>query len=351
MDDTSFWSGLFLWLIIPPAATSILLKTYYSLRKKRYTSAPPQGSSTYKRHYRVANVVVLLGYFLYNMTNHVVSQKPSFYDVIGVRRFDVDSKLKTHFRQTVMNLHPDKTQSSDSSKFIEMKQIYETLNNEGSRIAYDCYGPNNIHSVSLSSSRSSARGTPRDFFSQALNDWMLFYGGMTVVTIIHFFAGRRSGFFLKFIGLMSLASFELFAMMRPHKFGRSMPRYSHNIVLVGGLSRFWDGIPFFRKIEFCRKCYTYLSLCFGQIYDMLLGDQSESADELLTKAVELSKSLVIKEVDLSFSNSFQQFIDNDEIRSLLIQKMGRVAVDLEFFDKLSAQERLRLSSRSGKKQD
>lgn len=349
MDETSFWSGLFLWFIVPPAATSFLLKSYYSIRKK--SQVPTQGSLLYKRHYRVANIVVLVLYFIYSMANYLYTQQPTFYDIIRVQRFDIDEKLKSHFRQSVMNLHPDKTQSSDSSQFIELKQIYETLKNDDSRAAYDCYGPETFNAVNMSSSQSNFRGTLGEFFMQAINDWMIFYGGLIVVTFIHLIVGRRSGFIWKFLGIMSVATFELYAIMRPQRFGKPTPFFSHNIFLFGPLFRFWNSIPFFRKLDFCRKLLTYMSLCFGQIYEMFVEDNAENVVALLSKNMQLLKSLVVKEVDMGFSHSFRHFIEDQEFRNLLLRKMGRVAVDLELFDKMSSQERLHMSSRTEKKND
>ena len=62
----------------------------------------------------------------------------NYYIVLGVSRGADVNKIKKAYRTVVKKYHPDVVQSEESKrKFLEIKEAYETLSDEGRRKAYD----------------------------------------------------------------------------------------------------------------------------------------------------------------------------------------------------------------------
>jgi molecular chaperone DnaJ len=60
-----------------------------------------------------------------------------YYLVLGITRSADLNKIKKAYRKIVKDYHPDTTRISDSEKFKEITEAYETLSNEDKRKLYD----------------------------------------------------------------------------------------------------------------------------------------------------------------------------------------------------------------------
>jgi curved DNA-binding protein CbpA len=275
--------------------------------------------------------------------------KPSHYAVIGVPRYEIDEKLRTHFRHMMVNLHPDKNPDGGTEKFMQTKQIYEVLNNDITRVAYDCYGPDVLRTVSMSSAKSSVRALSVDYFSQALLEWIGFYASTAVFFILVSGMSNKNGLFWRGLGLFIVASIDLYVITRPSKFGVA-PGLSHRDVIgLGQLMRWWGRIPAFQKLAFLRQAYTYAGMAFGQIVG--LNRANSSADiikNLAKRAEDLSKTALSKEAEYHIASAVEPVSGNPEMRVLLNRKMGKLSAEMQLYDILDSTDRQRLASNDKK---
>eukprot|EP01105_Mastigella_eilhardi_P026086 TRINITY_DN7369_c0_g1_i1.p1 TRINITY_DN7369_c0_g1~~TRINITY_DN7369_c0_g1_i1.p1 ORF type:complete len:388 (+),score=125.49 TRINITY_DN7369_c0_g1_i1:49-1164(+) len=82
-----------------------------------------------------AVAVVLL---LLVVCGDAAAKKPSYYDVLGVKRDATANEIKKAYRQLLLIHHPDK--GGDPEKFKEVSNAYEILNDADQRRIYDQYG-------------------------------------------------------------------------------------------------------------------------------------------------------------------------------------------------------------------
>jgi DnaJ-class molecular chaperone len=61
----------------------------------------------------------------------------NLYETLGCNANSSLEELKQAFQKLALMHHPDKTKSSDSTKFTKIKQAWEVLSNEDSRKEYD----------------------------------------------------------------------------------------------------------------------------------------------------------------------------------------------------------------------
>lgn len=68
--------------------------------------------------------------------------KRDYYEVLGVQRNATDQDLKTAFRKSAMQYHPDRNPGDKDSeqKFKELNEAYEVLKDQQKRAAYDQFG-------------------------------------------------------------------------------------------------------------------------------------------------------------------------------------------------------------------
>lgn len=59
------------------------------------------------------------------------------YDVLGVPRNATPKQIKDAYYQLAMKHHPDKNQGKLSDQFRKIKEAYDVLSNEISRMKYD----------------------------------------------------------------------------------------------------------------------------------------------------------------------------------------------------------------------
>lgn len=66
--------------------------------------------------------------------------KRDYYDILGVSKSATQDEIKRAYRKQAVKVHPDKT-GGDDSKFKELGEAYEVLNDPQKRAAYDQFGP------------------------------------------------------------------------------------------------------------------------------------------------------------------------------------------------------------------
>ena len=63
----------------------------------------------------------------------------NYYEILGVPKDAAQSEIKSHYRQLVKELHPDKSKNNDSYKMVEINKAYEVLSDKDRRARYDKY--------------------------------------------------------------------------------------------------------------------------------------------------------------------------------------------------------------------
>lgn len=70
-----------------------------------------------------------------------MATKRDFYEVLGVERTATSDDLRRAYRKLARQYHPDISKEADAeTRFKEINEAYEVLNNEEQRAAYDRYG-------------------------------------------------------------------------------------------------------------------------------------------------------------------------------------------------------------------
>lgn len=349
MEDgySSYIGGLLAWLILPSLLAQFALGLYYGIFYINKAQKPKKGSKAYERHYSIAYTLVIVAYFAYCIVEFVQNSGPTYYEIIGVPRVEVDEKLKSHFKHSIISLHPDKNPNADQSRFMQLKQVYEVLNNEISRTAYDCYGPEVLKTVSLSSTKSGMNSTLNEYFLQAFYEWIGFYVGTLIFLTIASGFRSRAGFFWRILGLAIIASLELYVIMRPQRFGVIG---SINGTYRGALFfvRLWHNIPTFYKLALMKRGFTYACLGTAQIITLFKQKSSEEEIEEVTKRLEVLASVPIsRESDYYLATQLDPVANDISMQNVLRQRMGRLAAELQLFDSLDDADRRRLVNRGG----
>ncbi|PJF17052.1 Scj1p [Paramicrosporidium saccamoebae] len=341
-----FLSTLVLWLFVPPFLAKLILGQYYGFKYKNPSNRPKEGTPAYQRHYQRVYALVVVAYFAYCMADFIKNIVPSYYYQIGVDRQDVDTKLKTHFRHTIISLHPDKNPNSDKTQFMKIKHIYEVLGADTSRNAYDCYGPDVLRAVSMSSSKSSVSASIKDYFLQASAEWIAFYASTSIFFLISSGFGTRNGVFWRFVGLLCMASIDLYILMRPGKFARALPTAADEILLIGYIIRLWKRTPTYQKLNIGRQAYMYASMAFGQVTGLAKPASPEAIlKELAGRMETVSKTVLRKETDYHLVSAMEPVVNNEEMQELLRRRMGKLAAELQMYEMLSSDELKRVSKK------
>ncbi|KXS09070.1 hypothetical protein M427DRAFT_161162 [Gonapodya prolifera JEL478] len=170
--DTSLWTTVAMWSIVPNIASSVLHNIFYSVRYPDPNTRPKQGDERFKRHRKNIYVAVVLAYLAYTSFESVstVLQNPTLYDILGVDRpvyksapwslytnqvsatggvsqddgFDVKA-ARSNYRKLSLLYHPDKAQEGEEERaelmYRAVREAYEILTNPSTRHAYDRFGP------------------------------------------------------------------------------------------------------------------------------------------------------------------------------------------------------------------
>src|SRR5690606_19162965 len=93
--------------------------------------------------------------------------KRDYYEVLGVSRTATNQEVKKAYRRLAMKYHPDRNKDDKDagSKFREVREAYEVLNDADKRAMYDRYGH-----AGLNAGRTGAGGFGPDGFADIFGD-------------------------------------------------------------------------------------------------------------------------------------------------------------------------------------
>ncbi|XP_027841929.1 dnaJ-like protein MG002 homolog isoform X3 [Aphis gossypii] len=90
----------------------------------------------------------------FNITSPLGASK-NYYDVLGIPRDANPKQIKDAYYKLAMKHHPDKNQGVLTKEFRDIKEAYDVLSNESSRMKYNNNFPNNNYRSQNSSTYSS----------------------------------------------------------------------------------------------------------------------------------------------------------------------------------------------------
>lgn len=276
---------------------------YYSIGGRR-----PQASDKATRdlHIQRAQLVVLLLYFAFSVCNNFSNRDKTYYEIMGVSRSDDMALMRRVFRQKMLQSHPDKQNSSSpSAEFHDLKEIYEVLNNEVLRLAYDAYDSDVIQTAKK---HSSGKRNLSDFFMHYIVGAGSFYIAAFVSLLIHSFINGWSNFFYRNIITLFAMSMELYLTMRPSYFGTPSPKDF----------AFLAKIPLFMKIDLMRQ--VALNLGFLSTFMTRSANSLPNVNSLVDRISKSLKKDILKEVENDGAELFLFFDDSDksELHSKII---------------------------------
>lgn len=281
IEDTSKeLLSLFLWSFVPSFLTNIVLNQYYRLRYNSEASRPRKGSEKYRKHYLVAYTSVMMCYFAYCLGQAIYDLPENYYTKIGIHRMKADIQLKPRFRSLVMQLHPDKAPNADPEKFLEIKQIYEVLENNEMRISYEAFGEAALNSATKSSKRNkNSRITLKDLFEASLMNWIVYYVGSSLVLLLMSIILRKSGIYWRLTGVLLCAASELYVMTRP--------RIAVDLDLKAASFGIFPQFTVHEKLIIMKNIVVNLSMLFTQ----LLSISEEPVKTLMEEMTQSSKDI------------------------------------------------------------
>lgn len=311
---------------MPSFLARLVLQQYYRISYKNSNNRPKDGSTQHKRNYQVVYALVTCSYFVYCILNSIYSKPANYYEIIGVHREEIDSRLKSHFRHIVINLHPDKSPNADPAKFLQIKQIYEVLNNEPPRFIYDCYGDDIYKTVESSSAKSNSKSSIRDFLQQSLLESIAFYIGTSFLFAVSLLWGNQKAIFWRFTALCAFVSLELFILMRPVRFGAASP--SSNL-LVSFVLRYWNSFATFEKIKILRQIYMYGSMAMSQLSSLFIElDEHILCREISKRLKDLSDQVVHQEAEYQLKSVLNIAKKEEAIKGIIVHSTSKLAADL-----------------------
>jgi hypothetical protein len=135
---------------------------------------------------------------------------------MGISRLNAETELKPRFRNLMMSLHPDKVPDADPQKFLEIKQIYEVLENKDLRSCYEVFGEDIMRMANESSKKNthSRFFQIRDYLENAFIHWGVYYVGSIGVLLLMSFFSMNIGLFWRVVGMLSIGALELFIICR-----------------------------------------------------------------------------------------------------------------------------------------
>lgn len=70
-------------------------------------------------------------------TSAILKMSTNYYDVLGISKNASQKQIKDAYYKLAMKHHPDKNQGNLTQKFREIKEAYDVLSNDSSRMKYD----------------------------------------------------------------------------------------------------------------------------------------------------------------------------------------------------------------------
>ncbi|RKP39557.1 DnaJ domain-containing protein, partial [Dimargaris cristalligena] len=199
------WDSFLGWAILPNFLISFLQKQYYSFRP---ADQPPPGSARYRTHNRRFYTLVVVAYLVYSIGQALYRIPPNHYQLLQVDPSNFTPKeLRTNFRRLSLQHHPDKSASGDETMMIRLRQAYEALNDPAKRLGYEVMGSSYL--------KCSHCSTFQDYVREARSSLMGHYirSGIMLV-IFHFINKDQFGRVVRIMGIILLASLELYLLTR-----------------------------------------------------------------------------------------------------------------------------------------
>lgn len=347
-EGTDLVFRLSLWFFVPPFLAKLLLGLYHKHAYPSVQKRPKSGSALYDRHYHGAYACVVLCYLVYCMYSSSADAEPSYYGVIGLHREDIAGKLKSHFRQSVVHLHPDKSPHADPQAFLRIKAIYETLRNSTTLHAYDCYGPDVLQSVHTSS-KLGERQTVDEYLLCALSERTGFYISSILLLLLALPMRSKKGLYWRAVAFICTATLDLYVLMRPEVFGSATPAEAF---LARGAVRWWNGFATHHKLACLHQLYIYGSMAFGQVANLGGAPPAEEMIKRLSAHAEaLTRNALAKESDHLLRLTLEPVTQSPQMQEALRRKMGQIAAQLQLAEMLDANDRSRLQQHHRTKSD
>ncbi|KAI8053920.1 hypothetical protein BDF22DRAFT_444479 [Syncephalis plumigaleata] len=179
----SMYLYMILWAVIPKFVTGILQSTYYRLAYSgRTRPRPTKQDPVYKVHYRRIYTGVVLAYLAYTIVEAYHQLPANYYAELNLTPFSFNTKdLKTNFKRLSLQAHPDKN-AGDDTRFIKIRDAYETLSDPVRRFGYDRFG---IEQRQCQSCR-----TRQDYQTSGLPGMLGYYIATTIVLGLFSVFGR-----------------------------------------------------------------------------------------------------------------------------------------------------------------
>lgn len=317
---SSFFINLIAWNFLPSIATNICLGIYYRIMYAgNASSIPKKGCTKYRVHYARMYSAIIVAYFAYSVAQSLQEIPKSFYDVIGISRSKLETDLKPRFKQLVLTLHPDKVPDADPVKFQRVKQIYEVLSDRSWRAAYDLFGKKVIDTVSKTSAKSSVKGALSDYFQAFIYDYLAFYAGGIVFTLLLTMVNRDDSSFWRLVLLSFFAALELLIATRPLFFSE----------VPSDLNWLWSPIltPFINRpphywIAFARSFALFGSMALSQMISAFRSTQPAEKTLDLVRHIHQFTAPLEQLVDTRFKNDTASLRQSEEKRAEFKRKVS-----------------------------
>jgi preprotein translocase subunit Sec63 len=129
------------WFFLPQWATNITVMAYHFCRRLSNSSyqPPSSGSPQALKIWRYSYAFLMVGYLLSTLLYAFVTMPPNFYETLGIAPNADELAIKAAYKRFARRLHPDRAGPQGEALFIEIRKIYEALNNPVKRFAYDRY--------------------------------------------------------------------------------------------------------------------------------------------------------------------------------------------------------------------
>lgn len=247
--------------------TDWVQKIYYGLAIRAGDPKPAPGSARYGSHRRIIYMLVVTAYLLYTIyeADYEILRASSFYHDLGVTPQSTDKEIKSRFRRLAALHHPDKMGSSSpgdandaAAYFIHLKLASETLQDAAKRFAYERFGPDVV--------RWQKCVTIKDYVTRGVLSGVLPHYGVAVASIyiLGLFGYMDFGKFYRWLVLISLCTFEIHAVTRPH-----FPALVDGVNAV--ITRVSSHPPFlpFQMITLARKLTITVYIALSQLGPIL----------------------------------------------------------------------------------
>lgn len=298
IEDTSrAFIGLFLWSIVPGFFANLVLGQYYKLKFPDARNRPKKGTPKFRKNYIQAYMLVMMAYFAYCVGQAIYDLPQNYYQRLAISRPAVERELKPRYRSLVMQLHPDKAPNADPQLFLEVKNMYENLENAGVRTAYEIYGEAVLNAAESSSKKSNRRPSPKEFFDTAFMRWGIFHGGSICVLLLMAGLSKGGGAYWRLTGLLLSASVELYALTRPSAV-LALDRWVGSF----GLNRLLGQFTIHEKVTVFKSIVVNLAIVITQLISINKDPVRPVNEEILE---------VAKQLDELTSGSLQGIADDE----------------------------------------